>query len=203
MALPHGWTYKKLEGVEPVVKDDEPIYIYARGHGWIPETPLNKHLTKQKSVWANIYDGFHNWFEDPAPRRREARPANFGYAGGMGARAYVPVVQMVERRIAERMREMRDDARRYWAVYDTETHPVTVTTTAGTAFPAGFDVGWTDDPVTITVTPNTNATPHDPEPERRYFPGVGHTDQPREENIHERRVREYREASERFRRRGR
>lgn len=159
-------------GPEPKLthQTDEVTYLFLKGYGWVPETELSLNLKNKQE-------------------RQAAKPANFG-----GIYDYNVAWDQIRTEwraevLERRTRELVDQ----YLHYDT---PV--------AFRA--DHGWEEDawptyrqvPQIPRVTREQRG-PHDPQPERRYFAGVGETEERREENIHERRLREYQEARRRFR----
>jgi hypothetical protein len=198
-----------LYGVEePKTKEaeDEVIYHFVKGHGWIPETPLNKSMATARQAAKAANFGWtlnFNTLEQHATEIYRARLQEEA-ARWWGQYNQIPVTVQThddlyfvddpylrnrdERRldraererlelVRERERLARDQNVRYWYLdYDNR-------------------------PRQIPRTPEPRATNPDELTGQRYFQGAGVApERVRQENQHERRVREYREAQERARR---
>lgn len=188
----------------------EVTYHFIRGHGWVPETPLSLKLSNE---YKNV--------------RQAAKAMNFGTpAGYLNGRATHTGYNL--ERMQNLQAQMMRDAARYWAgaaPAPREPEPPRQVTT--TAAPDGwYSVctgygnqiaayqSWIDDPIYDAGNYFTgrNAAPRQTPRERtrtpeaptntRYFPGSRVAPEASTENnesVHDRRLREYRDAVRRFR----
>lgn len=172
---------------------DEVTYIYLKGHGWVPETPLSMSLAREaklsrQAMKAANFGTPYRWadtdFDQLEARiaRTWAPPVD---TGRMGWNTYVPVQIPREPRQTQNV----------WQYNHTEH--------VGALVHQYYQQRLTDtDYAPVRVTAPRTGTPAEPVA-TRYYPGAGvapeHTTE-RQETIHERRIREWREASRRYRR---
>lgn len=187
------WKSKNIAGLEV-------NYVYLKGHGWVPETPLSMKLVNEQLANA---------------ARQAAKVQNFG-TPSRGGWAHMDFSE-VEARILRNMQNMPS----YGSWYEPpqraprqipreprREHPRQVTTTQShqtdalryTYSYSGNNWASQDLPLWVSPSPRTNNPPRArteaelaENSSTRYFPGSGAAAEPqRQESIHERRLREYR-----------